>query len=176
MIDDTHNPSDQPLGNNTSACAHAHCGCASATKPELPTFEQLTPESLLIKMKSNPAQLRAVRKLAENFALSAGCSMEATEHVGLVLNEALANVIRHQYHNDLDQPIHVTVEKAPRELWISIRDWGVRFDPSQLPSKDLSGTHLSPGGLGLVCIRRLMDDVSYEQLPDGMRLRLGKRL
>jgi serine/threonine-protein kinase RsbW len=126
-------------------------------------------------MKSDPAQLREVRKLTEDFALSTGCSKETTEHVGLVLNEALANVIRHGYHGKKEQPIDVTVEKAAQELWVTIRDWGVKFDPSKLPNKNLSDNP-TPGGLGLICIRRLMDDVSYEQLPDGMRLKMGKRL
>jgi len=34
---------------------------------------------------------------------------------------------------------------------------------------------LSPGGIGLVCIRKLMDDVTFEQLPDGMLLKMVKK-
>ena len=33
---------------------------------------------------------------------------------------------------------------------------------------------MQPGGLGLVCIRSLMDEVQYVTQPDGMLLRMTK--
>ena len=54
-----------------------------------------------------------------------------------------------------------------------IRDWGSGQSPANIPSK-LPGI-ATPGGLGLVCIRKLMDVVDYQPQPDGMRLVLIRR-
>jgi len=125
-------------------------------------------------INSHPAGLRKVRRELEAFAQSIGMAEESSNAVGLVLNEALANVIRHGYEGAHDKPIRVTAETGEKELTISIRDWAKPFDPSILKQK--SNDELKPGGIGLICIRKLMDDARYERLPDGMLLTLTKKL
>jgi serine/threonine-protein kinase RsbW len=125
-------------------------------------------------IKSDPAKLRDVRKELESFTKSIGMAEEASHAVGLVLNEALANVIRHGYDGAVDKPIRVTAEKIENELKIVIRDWAKPFDPAMVKHK-YEG-ELKPGGLGLVCIRKLTDGFKYERLPDGMLLTLTKKL
>jgi serine/threonine-protein kinase RsbW len=123
---------------------------------------------------SNPANLRTVRTELEAFAESVGMTQEASHALGLVLNEALANTIRHGYSGAVDKPIDVTAENSEKELRLVIRDWGKPFDPATVKKK--CEGEISPGGLGLMCIRKLMDEVHYERLPDGMLLRLIKKL
>jgi anti-sigma regulatory factor (Ser/Thr protein kinase) len=126
------------------------------------------------KITSNPAYLRIVRTELEAFAQSGGMPLEKVHQVGLVVNEAMANIIRHGYDGATDKPILVTAETDGNRLEIEIRDWAKPFDPALIKRK-LEG-ELSPGGLGLVCIRKLMDDVRFERLPDGMRLRMIKNV
>ena len=126
------------------------------------------------KITSNPANLREVRKDVESFAKSAGAPTEAADAIGLVLNEALANVIRHGYDDATDKPIMVTAEEDGRKIELAIRDWAKPFDPSQIKPK--CEGELTPGGIGMLCIRRLMDDVKFERLPDGMLLKMTKKL
>jgi serine/threonine-protein kinase RsbW len=126
------------------------------------------------KITSNPANLRVVRAELEEFARTAGMDIESTHNVGLVLNEALANVIRHGYDGATDKPIVVTAENVGNNLELCIRDWAKPFDPATIKQKFLG--ELSPGGLGLVCMKKLMDDVHFERLPDGMLLRMTKKL
>jgi anti-sigma regulatory factor (Ser/Thr protein kinase) len=110
----------------------------------------------------------------EGFAKSIGMADERSQAVGLVLNEALANIIRHGYGGAVDKPILVTAEQGEKELRVVIRDWAKPFDPSAIKRK--CEDELTPGGLGLVCIRKLMDDAKFECLPDGMVLTLTKKL
>jgi serine/threonine-protein kinase RsbW len=126
------------------------------------------------KITSDPANLRVIREELEEFARAAGMPVESTHHVGLVINEALANVIRHGYDGAVDKPIVVTAESVNNRLELSIRDWAKPFDPAMVKQKFLG--ELSPGGLGLVCMKKLMDDVHFERLPDGMLLRMTKKL
>ncbi len=131
------------------------------------------PQRIELKITSDPANLRRVRKQVEQFARSAGLSPEMSDAIGLALNEALANVIRHGYDGATDRPIVVSAEHGDGEFRVFIRDWAKPFDPSRLKPKRCG--ELTPGGLGMVCIRQLMDDVKFERLPDGMLLTMVKK-
>jgi anti-sigma regulatory factor (Ser/Thr protein kinase) len=125
-------------------------------------------------INSHPAGLREVRRELESFAQSIGMAEESSHAVGLVLNEALANIIRHGYDGALDKPIRVTAQTGDNELRIQIRDWAKPFDPALV--KQRYDGELKPGGIGLICIRKLMDKATFQRLPDGMLLTLTKKL
>ncbi len=94
-----------------------------------------------------------------------------SDEIGLALNEALANVIRHGYDGATDRPIVVCVQRDDGALQVSIRDWAKPFDPSAVKPRGM----LAPGGVGMICIRELMDDVTFERLSDGMLLKMTKK-
>jgi serine/threonine-protein kinase RsbW len=134
---------------------------------------------LELKMLSDPATLRPVRVAGEEFCREAGLAAKQVEEVGLVLNEALANVMRHQYKGATDRPIQVTFTKEGERVKINIRDWGEPFDPGKkLPKREPPDDveHLTPGGLGLICMRKLMDEVEFVPQKDGMLLTMVKNI
>ena len=77
---------------------------------------------------SDPAHLAAVRTAIESLCNSAGFDAKATAEIGLVVNEAIANIIRHAYGSAADQPVqlhaHVNREGGEFEIEINLRDWG----------------------------------------------------
>jgi len=137
-------------------------------------MRKAAPTSLKLKITSDPANLRPVRKQIEALAQSGGLSREDCEALGLVINEALANVIRHGYNGATDRPIAINAEVADGEFRLQIRDWARPFDPAQLPKTKRD--HLQPGGLGLICMRKLMDEAEFVPLADGMLLKLVKKI
>ena len=128
---------------------------------------------LELRIDSHPANLRPARLAVEQFARSQGMSDKSCNEIGLALNEAMANVIRHQYGGDNSRPIVVTAARVGDQLRVCIRDFGKPFNPSTLPANPPQPD--CPGGLGLLCMRRCVDDVKFEQLSDGMLLTLVKR-
>ena len=64
-----------------------------------------------MKINSDPAKVRILREKVETFAREAGMPPQACDAVGLALNEALANVIRHGYGGMKDKPIVVTLSR-----------------------------------------------------------------
>ena len=50
-----------------------------------------------LKVDSHPANLAPVRKAIERFATDNGFDEKSVAEVGLVVNEAMANIIRHAY-------------------------------------------------------------------------------
>jgi anti-sigma regulatory factor (Ser/Thr protein kinase) len=125
---------------------------------------------LRVNVSSDPACLAEVRRACEAFCVACGLSAAAVADVGLCVNEAMANVMRHAYGGATDRPIAVAARFDGRAVYITIRDWG----SGEVPPGRARHDPLVPGGLGLVCLRRLMDDVVYTPQADGMLLTLTK--
>ena len=135
---------------------------------EITTSASLRDGKLELNFSSSTAHLSTVRRAIEQFSKEAGLETQASEEIGLVVNEALANIIRHAYDGKKDQPVRAAVQRFNGGVKILLRDWGNGVDPSTIPRPEHDP--LVPGGLGLMCMRRLMDEVRYEPQRDGMLL------
>jgi serine/threonine-protein kinase RsbW len=132
------------------------------------------PATVQLKVTSDPANLAAVRKQVEALAALTGFAEKAIAEIGLCINEAMANIIRHAYQGRTDRPIQLDASASPRELSVVIRDWGNGVDPTRLPCRPYDP--LEPGGVGLICLGQWMDEVTYSPQPDGMVTTLKKKL
>lgn len=139
--------------------------------------------SLKLELPSHPMVLSVVRRTVEQFATVVGFSDEDCRHIVLAVDEAVANVIRHAYHNRHDQEIELTCRRlrcetsagdVPDGLEFILVDHGQAADPEKLKGRPLD--EVRPGGLGMHFIRNFMDEVNYEPLPDRNQLRLVKTL
>ncbi|HTW95956.1 MAG TPA: ATP-binding protein [Tepidisphaeraceae bacterium] len=132
-----------------------------------------------LNMLSDPATLRPVRLAGEEFCRQSGLSVKESEEIGLAVNEAIANVMRHQYHGDPTRPIRVTFSRQDGQVKIEIRDWGKPFDPAKLPKGEVRSPdpdQIKPGGLGLICLRKLLDRVEFIPQKDGTLLTMSKKI
>jgi serine/threonine-protein kinase RsbW len=127
-----------------------------------------------LRIKSDPAELAPTRVAIEKLCTECSFGSRDCEEIGLVVNEALANVIRHAYDGQNDRPIEVTASVERDVAKVEIRDWGKGVNPDDLPPSPAASNPLVPGGLGLVCMRRMMDSVVFIPQPDGMLLRMTR--
>jgi serine/threonine-protein kinase RsbW len=126
-----------------------------------------------LKILSDPANLAAVRQAIESLCREKSFDKQACDDVGLCVNEALANVIRHAYDGATDRPIEITAQfDDPFTVRVAIRDWGNGVNPQELPESPAARDPLVPGGLGLICLRKMMDDVHFTPQADGMLLEM----
>lgn len=127
---------------------------------------------------SDPIELPAARKTVEQFAVEvARLDIAAANDVGLCVNEALANIMRHAYDGRTDGKIRLTLDvigdASAAAMRVSMRDWGNGVDPSTIPPPPYDP--LTPGGVGLICLRTLLDEVVYTAQPDGMLTTMIRR-
>jgi anti-sigma regulatory factor (Ser/Thr protein kinase) len=151
------------------------CEAASGEKTQkriLSDDVQTTSARIDLTIKSDPAEIAAVRKAVEETAAAAGLDEQGIAEVGLCVNEALANVIRHAYGGAKDRPIVVAAYCQDEGLVVTIRDWGNGVNPASLPPRPYDP--LEPGGLGLICLWRMMSHVHYIPQGDGMLLVMKK--
>jgi serine/threonine-protein kinase RsbW len=131
------------------------------------------PENIRLKIMSDPANLAGVRLAIETLCMDNGMEQKACDEVGLCVNEALANIIRHAYNGASDQSIEIAVDFTDGAVRIAIRDWGNGVNPLDRPTPPYDP--LKPGGLGMICLKQMMDEVRFTPQPDGMLLEMTRK-
>lgn len=130
------------------------------------------------KFDSSPEHVAGIRVEIEAMAKQIGFSERCVGEIGLVTNEAIANIIEHAYRDERGKPIEIWAEAKNGGIEIRLRDWGPGVDPTKLPRKEKDP--LVPGGLGLICMREMMDKAEYTPQPPsdggGMLLTLFRQL
>jgi anti-sigma regulatory factor (Ser/Thr protein kinase) len=125
-------------------------------------------------MTSDPANLASVRREVEAFTVACGFPDLARGEIVLCVNEALANITRHAYRGAHDRPVELVATFEEGLLRITLRDWGSGEAPPV--NRPLDHDPMQPGGVGLICLRRLMDTIKFTPQNDGMLLTMERRL
>jgi serine/threonine-protein kinase RsbW len=102
-------------------------------------------------------------------------SDELLADLKLALTEAASNSVRHAYGDKRPGVVEISYELHPDRLVIEVTDEGEGFDPAAAAA---NADHLSEGGLGIVIIRAIADEVEIGAQPGGKgsRLRFAKAL
>jgi len=94
--------------------------------------------------------------------------------IKIALSEALANIFRHAYNDEIVKPVRIKLMVDNEKAIISIRDFGRKFDLANYVPPDLKKA--SKGGYGVYMIRKLMDGVQYFPQDIGTELLMWKSL
>ena len=94
----------------------------------------------------------------------------------LVIDEACTNVIRHGYRDIKNGEITIKAIIRRLSLTIVIVDQGISYDPNQANTPDLANyvNIGKKGGLGILMMRKLMDNLQYTVTENGNEFRLTK--
>ncbi len=127
-----------------------------------------------MRMPSDPRLLSVVRGAVSEFAAVWGFDNELCRSIALAVDEALSNIIRHAYKNRCDREVELNCEARTDCLEVTFADRGEPAEPSRFCAQPLDEVAL--GGRGTHLIRQIMDEVRYERVAEGNRLRLKKYL
>ena len=100
------------------------------------------------------------------------CSDKDRMQIRIAVDEVFSNIVR---HSDARKGDTVTMilhaEAEERTVEITFMDGSPRFDPLSAAEPDLTAParKRAVGGLGLLMLKRMMDDVSYKY-EDGMNI------
>jgi anti-sigma regulatory factor (Ser/Thr protein kinase) len=125
-------------------------------------------------MPSDPRYLPVVRGAVGALAAAMGWDESDCRAITLALDEALANIIRHAYHNRTDGPIELEFRESAEGLEIVLLDNGEAPDRTKICARAIACDQ--PGGLGTHIIKDVMDTVSYQATPAGNRFVATKLL
>ncbi|HLJ86991.1 MAG TPA: ATP-binding protein [Candidatus Angelobacter sp.] len=94
--------------------------------------------------------------------------------IELAVREALANAMIHGNHEHADKRVYVRCRCGQDgEVSITIRDQGQGFDQLGVPDPEAPENRLSTHGRGIFLMRKLMDEVSFDEGGMAVHMRKG---
>lgn len=132
-----------------------------------------------MRFRASSDQLFGVRELVRETLGTRGCDRSEVDSVVLAVDEACANIIRHAYGACGVGDIVIQILVQGNDCVIRLRDYARPVDPEALccqPPRELS-----PGGLGMFLIEKIMDRYAFAEAADGkgnvleMRKRMSPR-
>ncbi len=114
------------------------------------------------------ASLDAIREYVGKYAARAGLSDKGIYEVQLAVDEACSNIIEHGYGEESRGDIECSCVIDGSGLTLQLRDWAPSYKPGKVRRPDLSSPieDVELRGADMVLIHKLMDLVSYEDMPD----------
>lgn len=125
------------------------------------------------EFRSDLAEFRAVRGLAESFGAVAGLPVPAVQRLVLVLEELFTNTGSHGYGAASPGPVWVTLELGPDGIEVIYEDAARPFDPFGGGGRRPAGVpalDAPPGGVGLALVQGLALSARYERRLDRNRV------
>ncbi len=128
-----------------------------------------------------PRQREALSDFADAFAAwceGAGVPPAVATRFQIAFDELLTNAIAHGAPAALEEPLRVHLRLDAGRLEAEIVDAGPPFDPlaQAAPDTTLALDDREPGGLGLLLVRELIDEVQWHHAEGRNHLRLSHAL
>jgi|WetSurMetagenome_2_1015567.scaffolds.fasta_scaffold696267_2 serine/threonine-protein kinase RsbW len=129
--------------------------------------------TVTLRIPSQAEYVAVARLTVAGIAGRMGFPYDAVDDIKVAVGEACTNAIEHAAPDPSQEVIEIRCQVDPEALIIEIADQGKGFDPGLESQPDL----LAGGGLGLILIRALMDEVQLDSLAGkGTQVRMIKRL
>ena len=104
--------------------------------------------------------------------------MHVAMKLEVAMEEMVTNVIFYAYPEGTTADISLTAESDDHEVTFVLSDSGMPFDPT---AKEDADTETNPmdreqGGMGILIVKNIMNEVSYQRLGDTNQLTMKKKL
>lgn len=109
-----------------------------------------------------PAQ--EVADLIATIAVQLGCGPRHEFQTRLVLEEALANAVKHGNRHDANKAVHVSYEITVDGIKVTVRDEGEGFDRQTIPNPTDCDGLSRPNGRGLYLMSQYTDSLKYNDI------------
>ncbi len=154
------------------------CACAKtsveAFVASAPQFDDITMFAIRFFGRSYPtmhfdkasiADISTVTEFVESELEKLDCPMNISMKLSVAIDEIFSNIVYYAYEGG-SGPVTVEVRPQAEPLGVTLvfEDEGVPYNPlaKQDPDVSLSADDRAIGGLGILIVKKFMDDVSYE--------------
>lgn len=109
-------------------------------------------------------QIEKVCSLVGEAARDAGFTQRTAYACQLAVTEACENIIKHGYGSEGAGEIQASIRASPGNLSVELLDNAPPFNPAAKPADRVWSSQDPPvGGLGLIMIHKVMDEVKYRR-------------
>ena len=131
-----------------------------------------------LKFKNEEQELSRVAGFMEEVCDELQLDPHLAMKLQLAIEEMVVNVMSYAYPKGSFADISLTVEADGKELTLVLSDSGVPFDPTAKddPDLDVDPMDREQGGMGILIVKNIMNEVSYQRLGDTNQLTMKKIL
>lgn len=120
-----------------------------------------------ICIESDIRYLDLVQEVSDNLTTLIGFDSDSQYWIGLAVREAVANAIQHGNKEDRKKRVELLFQGFEDRLRITVKDEGTGVIESIIPDPLDPENILKPGGRGIFFVRSFMDNVKFENHPEG---------
>ena len=131
-----------------------------------------------LKFKNEEQELTRVTEFMENVCDELQLDMHVAMKLQVAMEEMVTNVIFYAYPEGTSADIFLTAESDGKELAFVLSDTGKPFDPTAKEDADIDTNPMDreQGGMGILIVKNIMNEVSYQRLGDMNQLTMKKKL
>jgi anti-sigma regulatory factor (Ser/Thr protein kinase) len=135
-------------------------------------------DRLVFLLKNRMSELDTLCNKLNEFGNAIGMSKKCLFQINLALDELFSNIVSYGFTNSDEKKISFDIFQNDSVLTIRVEDDGVPFDPFNTEKTDVkcSLDEREIGGLGLLLIRKMMDEVNYTRKANKNIVTLNKKL
>ena len=132
----------------------------------------------ILTFKNEEQELNRVAEFMETVCDELQLDMHVTRKLQVAMEEMVTNVIFYAYPEGTSADITLTAESDGKELTFVLSDTGKPFDPTAKEDADLDVNPMDreQGGMGILIVKNIMNEVSYKRLGDMNQLTMKKKL
>ena len=131
-----------------------------------------------LTFKNEDQELNRVAEFMESICDELQLDMHVAMKLQLAMEEMVTNVIFYAYPKGTTADITLTAESDGQELTFVLSDSGKPFDPTAKEDADIESNPMDreQGGMGILIVKNIMNEVSYQRLGEENRLTMKKKL
>ena len=131
-----------------------------------------------LKFKNEEKELTRVAEFMEGVCDELQLDMHVAMKIQVAMEEMVTNVIFYAYPEGTTADITLTAESDGKEVAFVLSDTGKPFDPTAKEDADLDVNPMDreQGGMGILIVKNIMNEVSYQRLGDMNQLTMKKKL
>lgn len=131
-----------------------------------------------LTFKNEEQELSRVAEFVEGICDELELDMHVAMKLQLAIEEMVTNVIFYAYPEGTSADITLVAESDGKELTFVLSDSGKPFDPTAKSDADIDVNPMDreQGGMGILIVKNIMNEVSYQRLGDTNLLTMKKKL
>jgi serine/threonine-protein kinase RsbW len=131
-----------------------------------------------LTFKNEEEELTRVTEFMENICDELQLDTHVAMKIQVAIEEMVTNVIFYAYPEGTCADITLSAESDDKELTFVLSDTGKPFDPTAKEDADIKKNPMDreQGGMGILIVKNIMNEVSYQRLGDTNQLTMKKKL
>ena len=131
-----------------------------------------------LTFKNEEQELKRVAEFMETVCYELQIDMHVAMKLQVAMEEMVTNVIFYAYPEGISADITLTAESDGEVLTFVLSDSGKPFDPTAKEDADLDVNPMDreQGGMGILIVKNIMNEVSYQRVGEMNQLTMKKKI